>query len=94
VSRFVVLRRLLAAQVVSHDEYGKIVSAWVRQPRPVRRSIFGPTPAVRAVSELGHAFVASVLTARQRGVIGETDAADYLSLGAKHLERVNELVAV
>lgn len=94
VSRFVVLRRLLAAQVVSHDEYGRIVSAWVRQPRPVRRSNFGPAPAVRAVSELGHAFVASVITARQRGVIGETDAADYLSLGAKHLERVSELVAV
>jgi Zn-dependent peptidase ImmA (M78 family) len=94
VSRFVVLRRLLAAQVVSHEDYGRIVSAWVRQPPSVRRSNFGPTPAVRAVSELGNAFVTTVLTARQRGAIGETDAAEYLSLGAKHLERVSELVAV
>lgn len=94
VSRFVVLRRLLVAHAVSHDEYGAVVGTWLQQPAPVRRSRFGPEPAVRAVSELGHSFVAAVLDAQQRGVIGETDVAEYLSLNSKHLERVSELVAV
>lgn len=94
VSRFVVLRRLLTARLVSQEQYGEVVAAWLAQPSTARRSRFGPEPAVRAVSELGHTFVGAVLSARQRGSIGESEVADYLSLNDRHLERVSELVAV
>lgn len=94
VSRFVAIRRLLTARAVTHDEYGKMVGAWLRQPTTVRRSRFGPEPAVRVVSELGRSFVSAVLAAQQRGAIAETDLADYLSLSSKHVERVSELIGV
>jgi Zn-dependent peptidase ImmA (M78 family) len=94
VSRFVALRRLLAARAITGRIYGEVVAAWMQQPTAVRRSRFGPEPAVRTISELGRPFVTAVLSAQQTGRITETDAADYLSIAGKHLERVTELVGV
>jgi Zn-dependent peptidase ImmA (M78 family) len=94
VSRFVALRRLLAARAITGRIYGEVVAAWMQQPTAVRRSRFGPEPAVRTISELGRPFVTTVLSAQQTGKITETDAADYLSIAGKHLERVTELVGV
>ena len=94
VSRFVALRRLLAAKAITQRIYGEVVAKWMNQPTAVRRSRFGPEPAVRTISELGRPFVTTVLRAQQTGKITETDAADYLAMAGKHIERVTELVGI
>lgn len=91
-SRFVALRRLLTAELIRETTYRQLVAAWLAQPTTKRRARFGPSPAVRTVSELGRTFVEAVLRARDRAAISETDAADYLSTSTRHLERIGELV--
>jgi len=93
VSRYVILRRFLTAQVISRETYRRTVGAW-GEPRPPKKAKGGAPPYRMAVSELGTRFISHVLTAHDRGLIGDGDVAEYLSLRLKHLERVQELVAV
>ena len=92
-SRFVALRRLRTAELVNDTDYRRCLAAWMSQPLVRTRPRFGPSPAVRTVSELGQTFVETVLRARDRATISDTDAADYLSTSASHLERIADLVS-
>jgi Zn-dependent peptidase ImmA (M78 family) len=95
VSRYVILRRLLASHAIGPDTYRRTVQAWEKERRPPKKKAKGGAPPyVMSVSELGSRFVSRVLTAHERGLIGEGDVSEYLSLRLKHLERVQELVPV
>jgi Zn-dependent peptidase ImmA (M78 family)/transcriptional regulator with XRE-family HTH domain len=92
VSRFVTLRRLLKAALVTSDDYSRLTSAWLGQPAPKRGGF--AHPAVKAVSELGRPLVRAIAAARQHGEISELDAANYLNVSAAHLGRIDDLVGV
>jgi Zn-dependent peptidase ImmA (M78 family)/transcriptional regulator with XRE-family HTH domain len=95
VSRYVILRRFLTAQAISRETYRRTVGAWEAERRPPKRKAKGGAPPyAMTVSELGRRFVSSVLTAHERGLIGDSDVSDYLTLRLKHLDRVHELVTV
>jgi Zn-dependent peptidase ImmA (M78 family)/transcriptional regulator with XRE-family HTH domain len=95
VSRHVILRRFLSAQAISRETYRRTVGAWQAERRPPRRKAKGGAPPyLMTVSELGARFVSRVLAAHERGLIGDSDLSDYLTLRLKHLDRVQELVAV
>lgn len=95
VSRWVVLRRFLTAQVISQETYRRVDEGWRKEPRrPRGKAKGGAPPYAMSVSELGPRFVSRVLTAHDRGLIGDGDVADYLSLRLKHLDRVQELLPV
>jgi Zn-dependent peptidase ImmA (M78 family) len=95
VGRYVVLRRLLTARLVSSSDYQRLTKRWeaARQTEPHRqRSTYGPPPHVKTLSELGPRFVGRVLTAHERGQITDSDLADYLSLRLKHIDRLQTLL--
>lgn len=95
VSRHVILRRVLSAQAIRRETYRRTVGAWQAGRRPPRRKAKGGAPPyLMTVSELGARFVSRVLAAHERGLIGDSDVSDYLTLRLKHLDRVQELVAV
>jgi Zn-dependent peptidase ImmA (M78 family) len=95
VSRYVILRRLLTGQAISRNAYRRTVEAWEREPRrPKKKAKGGAPPYLMTVSELGPRFVSRVLAAHERGLIGDGDLSDYLTLRLKHLDRVHELVPV
>jgi Zn-dependent peptidase ImmA (M78 family) len=96
VSRYVILRRLLAARAISREDYRRTVAHWSRlfgKPAEAKKSSGGPSPPVRAVSELGPTFVGKVLDALDRGLVDYSQAAEHLSIRLKHLERVHDLAA-
>jgi Zn-dependent peptidase ImmA (M78 family)/transcriptional regulator with XRE-family HTH domain len=94
VSRVVILRRFLTAGAISPSTYQRVDKEWNAEPRrPAKKGKGSPPPYRVSVSELGTRFVASVLAARGREVIGDRDVADLLSLRLKHIDRVRELLA-
>ncbi len=92
VSRFVILRRLLTASLVSNEDYGRIAAAWLKQPSTRRKGF--AHPAVRAVSQLGRPLVRAIALARKQGTLSDLDAATYLNVAAAHLGRVEDLAGV
>ena len=97
VSRYVILRRFLTAQVIDQETYRRTVAEWEAAPRPPklkRKGKRGPPPYVLTVSELGRRFVSRVLVAHGGGFIGDGDLSDYLKLRLKHVDRLHEIVGV
>jgi Zn-dependent peptidase ImmA (M78 family) len=95
VSRYVVLRRLLAVGIVGQDLYRRTVDDWNRAilQRPARKARGGPPPAERTVAEIGRPLIRRVLDAHDRGQITDFDVSDLLSVRLKHIEKIQALVA-
>lgn len=96
VSQEVILRRLLIAGKTDEEFY----QAWRQEAEAVysarraqRNKGRGQPPAARAVQENGHLFVGQVLRAEGGRTISASEAAQFLSVGVKHLDRVRELSA-
>lgn len=92
VSRWVILRRLLSAQVITQSAYDRVTAGWAKEKVPQRKG--GPVPPYRTtLTELGVPFVKTALEARSRGAISDGDLADYLSpLRLKHVEKLESLL--
>jgi hypothetical protein len=54
----------------------------------------GRTRAERAVAQLGAKFVGEVLNAAERGAISYRDATDYLRIGVRDIDKVQEHLVV
>lgn len=97
VSKYVILRRLLTTKVILAEDYRRVVDQWEtvqRTEQTKAKGEGGPSPAAKAVNELGRAFVSSVLRAHERGLINDVDLTDFLSIRLKHLARLHALVPV
>lgn len=97
VSRYVILRRLLTANIVNHESHRRLVAKWDRdrheqERKPRAKQKGGPAPHVKTVSELGPGFVSRVLRAHERGLVSDLEIADYFALKLRHLEKVEALV--
>lgn len=96
VSQEVILRRLLILGRTDEQFY----QSWREQAetayaklRSMRNKGQGQPPAQRAVQENGHVFTGQVLRAESGRLLSATEAAQYLGVGVKHLDRVRELTA-
>lgn len=94
VSREVILRSLLTIGETTDSFY----QAWreadeqrLEFQAEQKPSGIGQHPVERAAQEHGERFVHKVLQARGDGVISAREAADYLDVGVKHLDRIQEL---
>ncbi len=91
VSRYVVLRRLLAARMISAEAYEEKNRAWDSQWAGQDGSAGGgPSPPVRSISERGRAFVTLVLDALDEGRISTRDAMDFLGVRYRHFQSIRE----
>ena len=94
VSRYVVLRRLLVAELISHTQFSRLMERWRRVDRSARQRRGGPVPqAAQAINRLGPRFVSTVLEAHGRNLISTSDLSSFLSLKVKHLPQVEQLLA-
>lgn len=96
VSQEVVLRRLLIVGKTNEDfyqEWREQAEAAYARLRSGRNKGRGQPPAQRAVQENGHLFTGQVLRAESGRTVSATEAAQYLSVGVKHLDKVRELTA-
>lgn len=97
VSRYVILRRLLAVGRTTPAHY-RAVSAQLDQEqqqardKPRGESAGGPPPSVMAVRNLGRPFVRLVLNAYAQDRIALATASDYLGVKIRHLRRIESLV--
>ena len=94
VSRYVVWRRLAAANLVSSDAYWARVEKWkalvtVRSARPKG----GPHPARKCIAQRGRRFASLVFEAKSRDIITYRDMVDYLAVGPRHLRKVEHLLS-
>jgi Zn-dependent peptidase ImmA (M78 family) len=96
VSRYVILRRLLAGQYIVRRLFRRTMDRWEREeagePRRPRRG-GAVKPAVQTIAQLGTHFVSLVLEAHTRNAITSSDVSDYLSIRLKHLPAVQSLIA-
>jgi Zn-dependent peptidase ImmA (M78 family) len=97
VSRYVILRRFLTANIITAERYRSLTARWDREheerrQKPAVKKRGGPAPHVKTVSELGGGFVSRVLSAHDRGIVSDLEVADYFALKLRHLEKVEALV--
>ena len=96
VSRIVGLRALLDHGLIRSAVYRQVVSDWEERAKrgaAKKKSKGGPTPARKALSELGSTFVAHVLHARERSRISDGDVSDFLGVKLRHLPKIEGLLA-
>lgn len=97
VSRYVVLRRMLTAELISRQRYKGKLAEWQSQERQYqeksqKRRSGGPSSSRRCISENGRLFVSLALEAKEQELITYSDLADYLSINLKHLDKVEALL--
>lgn len=91
VSRFVILRKLLAAGLISSDSYKAKADEWETEPIPKKgggRSV----PPKTAILNNGSAFSSLVFDAYKREKLSYAAASDYLGMKAKHMPAFEALM--
>jgi Zn-dependent peptidase ImmA (M78 family) len=94
VSRQVIWRRLLAARLISREQYWNKQRVWQRQKaktKPGGRFFAVPAP-IRVLREKGRHFTNLVVTAHQRQLITTNEMADYLGVKVRHLSNITKML--
>jgi len=93
VSREVILGRLLNFRMIDRRTYEDRRSDWKRRGKP-RKAGGKRDPPRDCYRRLGPRFVGTVLNAHHRGILTQSDVADYLGLRLKHLATLERIAAV
>lgn len=92
VSRQTVLVRMLTARLISQAQYQEQISKMESENRQRRQTqTFSLPPARRCLQQKGRLFVSLVLESKDRELITDSEAADYLSLRLDQIDKVQSL---
>ena len=95
-SRQVVWYRLREEGFIDPDVYRSMWAIWSAQPMATSKVRRGGTPKIsrsqRVMTERGPKFVASVFEAHDRGMLGLSDAMDFLEVGSKDMAKLEGLI--
>jgi Zn-dependent peptidase ImmA (M78 family) len=94
VSRQVIWRRLLAAHLISSEQYWNKQRVWQRQKAKVKpgRGFFAVQAPVRVLREKGRFFTNLVVAAKQRELITANEMADYLGTKIRHIPKITRML--
>jgi Zn-dependent peptidase ImmA (M78 family) len=91
VSRVVIARRLLSADLISSSLYKAKTRAWEKELLPARKGS-GRFSLSTTVKKNGKAFSGLVIEALQKNKISYAGASDYLGVKTKHLRSLEKLI--
>ena len=91
VSRFVVLRKLLATGLIDNKAYKAKAADWETEPLPKRKG-GRSVPPKTAILNNGPAFSSLVFDAYKQDKLSYAAASDYLGMKAKHLPAFEKLM--
>ncbi|MBM3141600.1 MAG: ImmA/IrrE family metallo-endopeptidase [Chloroflexi bacterium] len=97
VSPAVLLFRLWHSELISEDRFWaeftrlqKTAQAEAERRKPKKQGKGGPSPAQKCIQERGRFLTRLIVEALDRQILGYTEAADYLGIRLKHLDKVRQ----